>query len=62
MTSPQVEAQDQPDLLIQPKVVNIGLEEFFHSLTDQGAQVVHVQWSPPGGGDQEMIALLDELL
>ena len=47
MTSPQVEAQDQPDLLIQPKVVNIGLEEFFHSLTDQGAK-----WSTFSGHRQ----------
>ncbi len=25
-------------------------------------QVVYVEWSPPAGGDQEMIDLLDQLL
>ena len=62
MSSHTPDADEQPDLLSQPKVVNVGLEEFFQSLTDQEAQVVHVQWSPPAGGDLELISLLDDLL
>lgn len=44
------------------KAVNIGVAGFAESLRAQGAPVVHVDWSPPAGGDQEMMALLDKLL
>jgi len=40
------------------KIVNIGLEWFYHELKRQGAEVVHVKWRPPAGGDREMIDLL----
>ncbi len=51
------------DLLQQgPVAVNIGVRDFAASLQAQGAQVVHVQWSPPAGGDPEMLELLDQLL
>ena len=51
------------DLLQQgPVAVNIGVLDFAASLQAQGAQVVHVQWSPPAGGDPEMLELLDQLL
>jgi len=43
-------------------VINLGLDQFAESLEDQGVEVVHVQWSPPAGGDEEMINLLDKLL
>ena len=42
--------------------VNLGLKEFGESLDGQGVDVVHVEWTPPAGGDQEMIDLLDTLL
>lgn len=42
--------------------VNLGLKEFAESLDRQGVDVVHVEWTPPAGGDQEMIDLLDTLL
>jgi len=45
-----------------PRAVNIGIQEFAETLRAQQAQVVHVSWSPPAGGDQEMLALLDKLL
>lgn len=51
-----------PDLLKEINVVNIGLEQFFVSLQDQEANVTHVSWSPPAGGDQELAAILDKLL
>ncbi len=40
------------------RIVNIGLEWFYHELRRQGAEVVHVRWRPPAGGDKEMIDLL----
>ncbi len=32
------------------------------ALEIQGVRVIHVDWSPPAGGDQEMMSLLDRLL
>ena len=43
-------------------VINIGVRQFSHSLADQGVDVVQIDWSPPAGGDQEMIDLLEGLL
>lgn len=42
-------------------VVNVGLEGFVKDLQDCGVAVVHVDWSPPAGGDPEMAALLAKL-
>jgi hypothetical protein len=42
--------------------INLGLKQFGVSLEQQQVQVVQVDWSPPAGGDQEMMDLLDELL
>jgi FdrA protein len=57
--------QDQAgpsDLLAAPpRVVNIGLELFAVNLADQGAKVVHVQWSPPAGGNPHLASLLEKL-
>ena len=45
-----------------PVVINLGVLGFAESLQDQGVEVVHVDWSPPAGGDAEMAELLDRLL
>lgn len=42
-------------------VVNIGLEGFVADLQHAGINVVHVDWSPPAGGDPDMAALLAKL-
>ena len=42
--------------------INLGVEDFAENLEAQGAQVIHVNWSPPAGGDQEIIAILDKIL
>jgi len=43
-------------------VINLGLAGFGEALQAQGVEVVLVNWSPPAGGDQELIKLLDQLL
>ena len=43
-------------------VINIGVRQFAESLSEQGVDVIHIDWTPPAGGDEEMIDLLDELL
>jgi len=41
--------------------INVGLESFTDSLRDQGAEVVHVDWRPPAGGDERLANLLARL-
>lgn len=43
-------------------VINLGLNKFTKNLEQQEVEVLHIDWSPPAGGDQEMIDLLDDLL
>ena len=42
--------------------INLGVEDFADNLEAQDAQVVHVTWTPPAGGDLEIIAILDKIL
>ena len=46
----------------KPVFVNLGVRGFAESLREAGFDVVHVDWSPPAGGDPEMAAILDELM
>ncbi len=46
----------------KPVVINIGVRAFAESLQEQGAEVVHVEWTPPAGGDREVAELLEKLL
>lgn len=41
--------------------INAGLETFATSLTHQGAQVVHVDWRPPAGGNDKLMGILSRL-
>jgi FdrA protein len=45
-----------------PRAINLGLQEFAMNLESQGIEVIHVNWSPPAGGNPELMAILDELL
>lgn len=50
------------NLLEQPiKVVNVGLEGFARELESQNVPVVHVQWTPPAGGNPKLAELLSKL-
>jgi FdrA protein len=42
--------------------INVGVQDFGEVLEQQQVRVIYVDWSPPAGGDQPMIDLLDELL
>jgi FdrA protein len=55
--------RDQPNSLLaaSPRVINVGLELFAENLASQGAQVIHVRWSPPAGGDARLAGLLAKL-
>jgi FdrA protein len=50
------------DALAGPLVaINLGLESFHDALAEAGAEVVHVEWRPPAGGDDRLRAILDKL-
>lgn len=42
-------------------IINVGLETFYDSTTEQGAEAIHVDWRPPAGGNAKMMALLAKL-
>lgn len=43
------------------RIINIGLESFAESLRNQGAEVLHVAWKPPAGGNERTLKLLEKL-
>lgn len=43
-------------------VINVGVELFAEALQQQQVDVVHVEWTPPAQGNDELIGLLDSLI
>ncbi len=41
-----------------PAAINVGLESFYESLVAQGVPALHVDWRPPAGGDERLMAIL----
>ena len=41
--------------------INVGLESFAESLRAQGAEAVHVDWKPPAGGNERLMAILAKM-
>jgi FdrA protein len=41
--------------------VNVGLESFYESLQAQGADAVQVEWRPPAGGNDDLMAILAKM-
>lgn len=49
-------------VLHQPlAAINVGLESFTESLAVQGARVIHVDWRPPAGGNEKLMAILAKM-
>jgi len=49
-------------MLHQPlAAINAGLESFTDSLMAQGAPVIQVDWQPPAGGDEKLMAILERM-
>ncbi len=50
------------NLLREPlQVINVGLDGFFRDLKKRETPAVHVDWSPPAGGNRKMLDLLSKL-
>ena len=45
----------------RPRVINLGLAVFATDLDAQDVDVVHVDWRPPAGGDEDLARLLSML-
>jgi FdrA protein len=43
------------------RVINLGLMLFAGTLTAEGVRVMHVDWRPPAGGDEELARMLAAL-
>ncbi len=41
--------------------INVGLESFAETLQAQGAPVIHVDWRPPAGGNERLMAILAKM-
>ena len=41
--------------------INVGLESFHDSLTAQDVTAVHVDWRPPAGGNEKLMAILRKM-
>ena len=41
--------------------INVGLESFTESLTEQGAQAVHVDWKPMAGSNERLMGILERM-
>jgi FdrA protein len=49
-------------VLQQPlAAINVGLESLALNLQAQGAQVIHVDWRPPAGGNEKLMAILERM-
>jgi FdrA protein len=48
-------------LMVPVAAINIGLETFYTSLSEQGVEVVHVDWRPPAGGDEKLMSILEKM-
>ncbi|MFD1781026.1 DUF1116 domain-containing protein [Fredinandcohnia salidurans] len=49
------------ELFNKLSVINMGIESFKEDMLDQNAEVTHLEWTPPGRGNPELIAALDKL-
>ena len=59
-----MEPQNAIDRLLSSPIQasNIGGKDFAENLESQEVEVVHVNWTPPAGGDPDIIAILDQIL
>lgn len=54
-------SEDRRLLTEKVAVVNVGLEAFVADLKACGVEVIHVDWTPPAGGDPKLAAVLAKL-
>ena len=55
------ELSSQEKISSQFAGINVGLEIFYDSLIEQGAEAIHVDWRPPAGGNEKLMSLLAKM-
>ncbi|MFQ5435467.1 MAG: hypothetical protein ACE5FD_11380, partial [Anaerolineae bacterium] len=45
----------------QVAAINVGVESFYDSLKAQGASAIQVEWRPPAGGNEKLMAILAKM-
>ncbi len=61
---PEIQERTPVDLRVLKdslSAINVGLESFAESLFSQEASVIHVDWRPPAGGNQELMSILERM-
>ena len=61
---PEIERPKPVDLSVLHQsldAINVGLESFAESLQAQGAPVIQVDWRPPAGGNEKLVAILERM-
>jgi FdrA protein len=58
---PDMEPVDLGSLKAPLAGINVGLESFADSLTEQGAGVVHVDWKPVAGSNERLMNILERM-
>ncbi len=46
----------------KPRIINIGLEHFYHELRKQGVKVAHVAWRPRPRLEKDLEDILDKIM
>ncbi len=59
--NPAEPSPDSSSLASPPTVINLGLESFHLAAQGQGATALHVDWKPPAGGNEKLMAILARL-
>ncbi len=54
-------AVDLVTLQRDPAGINLGLESFAENFTAQNAPAIHVEWRPPAGGNERLMAILEKM-
>jgi FdrA protein len=60
-TTPSPKPIDLSVLQVPLAAINVGLESFTASLRAQGAPVAQVDWRPPAGGNEQLMAILERM-
>ena len=64
LPEPEIHERTPVDLSVLKdplSAINVGLESFAESLSAQDASVIHVDWRPPAGGNQELMSILERM-
>lgn len=60
-TAPHNVPVDLDAINLPVQAINVGLESFAASLTEQGAIVYQVDWRPPAGGNERLMGILRQM-